>query len=196
MKTKTKFIVLLAAILLSACTDQLPVLTQQPSITPWKLPPTWTPDMRTFTPSPTSIIVFTHTPTLTPTSTPKPIVRTVSPTETPYYLKTDFSNACQEQYFDNWTLISPDKNWLAENCYAKGGLQISNKAGTRTLVVPFKKFYNDPEFPDLSGSMRPVHWTNDSAYIYFTVTPEQWMDGWWVFEHFRASTSFVQNESI
>lgn len=176
MKTQLRFVIVLMVILLSACKNQSTKITTQSSTTPLGLPPTWTPDTKTFTPSPTSIIVYSRTPTSTSRPTPT-ITKTLRPSETPYYLKADFPKACQEQYGGHSTLISPDRNWLAEDCYSFGGLQVSNKAREAKFLIPFKKFYNSPLYPNLSGSMRPVHWANDSQYIYFTVTPEGWMDG-------------------
>lgn len=179
MKLQLRFVIAFLIItLLSACNNQSPEITHQPSITPLGLPPTWTPDTKAFTPSPTSIIVYTRTPTFTPKPT-STITETLIPSETPYYLKTDFPNACQSEHFSFSydTLISPDANWLAEFCYPEGKFQVSDKSGTKILHSDFKNYYYDPQYPALLGSMRPVHWTNDSQYIYFTVTPEQWMDG-------------------
>lgn len=167
------FLISLITILPAACSVQANNSTATP--TPWY---TWTLGItKTFTSSPTSIVVYTRTPTPTPISTSTILVRASKPTETPYYLKNDFPNACREQYSDNATLISPDGNWLAEECFEQGGMQISNKTGTRTILVPSKDYYNDPSMPEHRASVRPVHWSNDGQYIYFTVTPEQWMEG-------------------
>jgi len=177
MKTQLRFVIAFLMItLLSACNNQSTKITPQPSQTPLGLPPTWTPDTKTFTPSPTSSIVYTRTPTSTSQPTPT-TTETRKPSETPYYLKNDFPNACQSEYFGYDTLISPDTNWLAEFCYPEGKFQVSDKSGTKILHSDFKNYYYDPQYPALLGFMRPVHWTNDSQYIYFTVTPEQWMDG-------------------
>jgi hypothetical protein len=157
----------------ASCINQSAQGTTQPSPTFIGLDPTWTPHITTFTPSPTSIIVYTYTPTFTPWPTPT-ITATLhrEPTETPYYLKADFPKACQQQFLDSSTQISPDGIWLAEICFDAKGMQISNRTGTETLLVPFDEVYSNPMLPDATGSVRPVHWSNDSQFLFFTVDLE------------------------
>jgi hypothetical protein len=56
-------------------------------------------------------------------------------------------------------------------------MQVSDQDGTKMFVVDSSDYFSDPLFPELTGSVTPVHWTKDSHFIYFTVTPEQWNDG-------------------
>jgi hypothetical protein len=99
------------------------------------------------------------------------------PNPTPFLLRTKFPNACQDEYYEDHTKISPNGEWLAESCFANGTMQVSNQAGTKMFVVDSKDYFTDPLFPELSGAVTPVHWTKDSHFIYFTVSPEQWNDG-------------------
>lgn len=130
-----------------------------------------------YSPSQTPVAMFTSIPTLTYTPKPEVFTEIPKPIETQYDLNTEFKSACQKEFSEYNALISPDGNWLAEDCYSVQGMQVSDKMGTKIYIVPIKKFYNDPLFPELSGSVRPVHWTKDSQYIYFTVYLEQWNDG-------------------
>ena len=122
-------------------------------------------------------VLLTGTPDIRTTLTPTIKQEIASPSPTPFLLKTKFSDACQDQYYDEYTKISPDGSWLAESCFSNGTMQVSNQDGTKIFVVDSKDYFSDPNFPELTGSVKPVHWTNDNHFIYFTVTPEQWNDG-------------------
>jgi hypothetical protein len=135
-----------------------PTLTARPTRTPFPPPtrrPTFTPDY------------------LSPT--PENIQGTVAPEPTPFLLKPVFAKACSEAFIDYYMEISPDGNWLAEYCLLKNIFQVSNKSGTKLYTLDFQTLYMDPDNRD--GTIRPVHWTADNQYIYFTLTPEGWMDG-------------------
>ena len=127
------------------------------------------PQTLTFTPIPTH--------TLSPIPTHQVKEGVTLPNPTPFLVRTKFSKACQDEYYEEYTKISPNGEWLAESCFTNGTMQISNQDGTKIIVVDNKDYFNDPLFPELSGSVTPVHWTKDSCFIYFTVTPEQWNDG-------------------
>lgn len=99
------------------------------------------------------------------------------PTSTPSGPKAYYSKACQDEFSNKHTKISPDGIWLAESCSSDGIMQVSNHDGSKKFVVNSMDFFSDPLFPELIGSVTPVHWTKDSQFIYFTVTPEQWNDG-------------------
>ena len=118
-----------------------------------------------------------NTLTVKSTFTPEVTQTLPAPSPTLFLLKTKFTLACQDEFFDKYTKISPDGNWLAEYCSFNGTMQVSNQDGTKSYVVDSKDYFYDPDFPELSGSVYPVHWTNDSHFVYFTVTPEQWNDG-------------------
>ncbi len=132
----------------------------QPSIAPSPFPSILTPTL-----SPTKIVTLETTQEM------------ITPSPTPFLLKTKFPKACQDEYYDSYTKISPNGEWLAESCFANGTMQVSNQDGTIMFVVDSKNYFNDPLFPELTGSITPVHWTKDSHFIYFTATPEQWNDG-------------------
>lgn len=123
------------------------------------------------TSNPTDTLVVQKTFTPKATQTPPP------PSPTQFLLKTKFPKACQDEYYEDYTKISPDGSWLAESCFSNGTMQVSNQDGTKMFVVNSKDYFSDPYFPELTGSVTPAHWTNDSHFIYFTVTPEQWNDG-------------------
>ena len=135
----------------------------------------------TETPEDVAHSIFTPIPSATLYLPPRPTDKVVqlpsAPSPTPFLLKTKFSRACQDEYYEDYTKISPDGRWLAESCFSNGTMQVSNQDGTKLIVVDSKDYYSDPNFPELIGSVKPVHWTNDSQFIYFTVTPEQWNDG-------------------
>jgi hypothetical protein len=131
-------------------------------------------------------------PSIVPSPFPSPLPPTLSPNEivtleitqeiiapspTPFLLKTKFSKACQDEYYENHTKISPNGGLLAESCFTNGTMQVSNQDGTKMFVVDGKDYFSDPLFPELTGSVESVHWTKDSRFIYFTVTPEQWNEG-------------------
>jgi hypothetical protein len=135
----------------------------------------------TLSPSLTSVpptaVAPTDTFDIQRTLTPKIEQEKANPSSTPFLLKTKFSKACQDEYYDDYTKISLDGEWLAESCFANGTMQVSNPDGTKIFVVDSKDYFSDPLFPELTGSVTPVHWAKDSHFIYFTVTPEQWNDG-------------------
>jgi len=109
-----------------------------------------------------------------PTTELTPPIYTPSPT--PFLLKSKYPKACQVEYYESYTKISRNGEWLAESCFVNGTMQVSNQDG-KMFIVDSKDYFNDPLFPKLTGSVTPVHWTKDSHFIYFTVTPEQWNDG-------------------
>ena len=112
-----------------------------------------------------------------PTFTPKAIQILTTPSSTPFLVMTKFPIACQDEFFSQYTKISPDGNWLAQDCSYNGTMKVSNQDGVSFFAVYSRDYFHDPNFPELTGSVTPVHWTNDSRFIYFTVTPEQWNDG-------------------
>lgn len=122
-------------------------------------------------------MIVKNTLTTSPTSTLEATRTKALPSPTPFLLKTKFPKACQNMYFDEWTKISPSGDWLAESCSVDGTMQISNQDGTKIFSLNSKDYFYDPIMPELIGSVEPAHWTNDSLFIYFTVTPEQWNDG-------------------
>ena len=74
MKTQLRFVIAFLIItLLSACNNQSSKITPQPSQTPSRLPPTWTPNITTFTPTPTNTrMAVTSVPFAFETPTPLP----------------------------------------------------------------------------------------------------------------------------
>lgn len=132
----------------------------------------------------------TNAPSFTQTSTPISIQSFFTPTKTvlsaPSPLKDNFLDTCQEEFFVEYTKISPDGFWLAETCFPDWTMQVSNRDGTKVFSINHKDYLYDPLFPELSGTVQPVHWTDDSKFIYFIVTQEQWNDG-----AYLALSSFV-----
>jgi hypothetical protein len=127
-------------------------------------------------PSVTPPLSLSPTLPFLPTRTQGAIWATYTPSPTPFLLKSKFLKACQDEFYDDYTKISPDGTWLAESCF-DGTMQVSNQDGTKLFTVNNKDYFSDPYNPGLSGSVTPVHWTKDSSLIYFTVFPEQWNDG-------------------
>lgn len=119
----------------------------------------------------------TDTSFVQPTFTPEAIQTLTTTSSTPFLVMTKFPIACQDEYFSQYTKISPDGNWLAQDCSYNGTMKVSNQDGVSFFAVDSRDYFHDPNFPELTGLVRPVHWTNDSRFIYFTVTPEQWNDG-------------------
>ncbi len=126
-------------------------------------------------PSATSSSQKTHDILPTFTQEVTQIIPTLS--STPSSLQAKFPKACQDELSNDFTKISPDGDWLAESCFSNGTMQVSNQHGTKFFVVNSQDYVGDPNYPELIGSVRPVHWTVDTHFVYFTVTPEQWNDG-------------------
>jgi len=165
-------ITIILTFVVGGCQTAVPPMTEifQPTIQPIiGLSPSLTPVPSTLSP--------TNTPDILPSFIPETEQEITKPSPTAFLLKTKFSKACQDEYYDEYTKISPSGDWLAESCFSDGIMQVSNQDGTKVFVVNSKDYFSDPNFPDLTGSVKPVHWTNDNHFIYFTATPEQWNDG-------------------
>jgi hypothetical protein len=132
------------------------------------IPPSKTTLQRSLTPSIThSISFFDPTliatleyPTNNMTWTPSP---TWNPTEVAYVtLVASFPNRCVDSYHGR--LLSPDENWLAENCIF-GELRVLKQDGTQNFVISYDELFGSVT----SGceSAQPVHWTEDNQYLYF-----------------------------
>jgi len=86
--------------------------------------------------------------------------------------KSIFPGMCdsfQLAYFE-----SPDENWIAQDCFGDS-LQIINRNGLATRKVTYKEIFGASEYyPYNQGALYPVHWTNDSQYLYFSAQSCCW----------------------
>ena len=124
-----------------------------------------------------------ETQTLNPTST-----RTITPTHTENYHqtlaaeRTVTAQARQTLYAQyhancgdpwNFFLVSPDRQWLASGCSDGQTLfWVSNKDGNISWKIP----YEVPSYKDIAWSSSfcesyPLHWSNDSRYVFFHLWP-------------------------
>jgi hypothetical protein len=155
MKRKLPFLVVFLAVF-SSCTTT----TTMPSTASGKTIPTVTLQ---------SIRTSTSIATDTPDATEMPLESTeevFSP------LELTFPGLCESS--SGSVMVSPDQNWLAQDC-AYDTFQVIKRGGTKTWRVSYMEIFGNSEFyPQNVGGISPRHWTNDSQYIYFSVTHCCW----------------------
>jgi hypothetical protein len=66
-------------------------------------------------------------------------------------------------------LISPDGNWLAQDCFADKFLVVNLDGSKMWELTYFQVFGDAPNYPNNSGGITPLVWTDDSRYLYFIV---------------------------
>ena len=161
---KKIFFTIIFLAVLNACTNSTPVITS------------------TIPVSPTSLYTATLIPTTRPSTTPKqsatprPIYIAETATEQVFNeLKSVFPGMCES---NSWSLLkSPDTNWLAQDC-SLDRLQILRKDNSQTLKITYKEIFGKSEnYPYNQGALYPVHWTNDSQYLYFSAASCCWDPG-------------------
>ena len=149
----------LLLLLLSACA----VATPTPSAT--LLPMVTSTAQGSNTPT----VTRTATATTQPSNTPKPS-KTLDATATAQYA--DFHVACDE-VSNGERILSPNGQWIVAQCgadYKSLNLEVLNREGKRWLLelidyIP-KKYITDGTVGP--GGLRLEHWSNDSAYLYFS----------------------------
>jgi len=136
------------ASILSACASQttIPISTQTSTNIPTQRP------FETSTPFPT----LTPRPTLTiaPTSTLDNIAALASEFDVPA--------VC---LFTGRYLVSKDQNWIGTDCKQNRELIIVDKLSREKITVSYKEL--DEETPE-NFSTRPLSWSSDNRYFYFT----------------------------
>jgi hypothetical protein len=164
MKTKTLALaILMIALIFSACGRT----TVQPGGTP----------AATFQPTSTKQIPFLlptlYPPTLERTSIPFPtdwLPWKSDPTEVAKATSiASFPNNCGYEYS---SLISPNGNWLAVNCFQNGIiLLVTSRDGSKQwkIIQQASSSYdmNDPNWGGNFCGSSPYHWSNDNRYLYF-----------------------------
>jgi hypothetical protein len=157
MKTKTLALaIILIALIFSAC-GRTPV---QPDTTPLVFSTLTRMPTRTKAPTWTRISTSTWIP-----------ISTEIPTPT-----TDPVNLEIESFPGKFTgceiysaMLSPDNNWLAQDCGYDGVYRVSNRDGSvQWSITRLEAFGPADEFnPKNLGSIQPIHWSSDSQIIYF-----------------------------
>ena len=190
IKLRTAITFLLCA-LMSACTGNptIPPASSNPPATPQPteriVSETKTPAVisATVKPSPTltPTIQFTHEPSSTPL-----LARTAPPsrpTQTPDLQRTATEQAYTQKstqiasfpvlcdnYDEYGASVSPTGNWLAISCGGEEDnfLTVENKTG-KQWTLHFKDYLPEGFANEgmNKGSLTPVHWTSDDAYLYF-----------------------------
>lgn len=62
--------------------------------------------------------------------------------------------------------VSPDTNWIAMDCrYAGDFFRVFQIHGNRVWDIPYSKIF--PYYPEFAGSVRALHWSEDSKHLYF-----------------------------
>ncbi len=108
---------------------------------------------KTSTPIPTQTLLR---PTLTSTVTP------VMDIVTALALEFDIPAVC---LFSNTYLVSKDQNWIGTDCKINQEVIIANKlTGTKVAISFLDLGKTDP----ICFSTRPLHWSSDNKYFYFT----------------------------
>ncbi|HMS00797.1 MAG TPA: hypothetical protein PKE62_16215 [Anaerolineales bacterium] len=122
------------------------------------------------------------TPTRQPSSiplpplTPNPTEIAASITEQAFAnLNSIYTGMCESH--PSLILKSPDENWLAQDCLFDS-LQVIKKDGANTWKVSYKEIFSKSDnFPYNQGNISPVHWTNNSQYLYFSARSCCWDPG-------------------
>ena len=83
-------------------------------------------------------------------------------------LDTQFPTKCAG--FAYSLTVSPDQNWLANDCWRDHDFQITKRDGSVTWNVTYSELYPPPLDSNMLGGVKPLHWTDDSKYLYFTTT--------------------------
>jgi len=80
-------------------------------------------------------------------------------------LKSIFPGMCESSI-----KISPDQNWLAQDCLYDS-LHVIKRGGSTTRKVAYEEIFGDSEYyPQIAGGISPEHWANDSQSLYFSVS--------------------------
>lgn len=61
--------------------------------------------------------------------------------------------------------LSPDGNWLAQDCLSENKFQVIKKNALTVWTVEYKQIFESVEG---AGSISPVYWTKDGGYLYFS----------------------------
>jgi hypothetical protein len=147
---------------------------------------TTTKTPETVAPAKSATQAFTATPSRLPTSSPRP--NTVTPTLNPtiqsaatLYKQTQeveslsiratqqamdgfrntFRNMCDNAPYQ--TDISPDGNWLAQDCF-QDKFQVIGKDNSMIWIVKYDKIF---ESNGDAGAVWPIYWTKDGRYLFF-----------------------------
>lgn len=165
---KTCFMAALLLLVLSACQGNT---TPAATVTTLQVMQTPLPSV-TASPLPSATKLPTEISSQTPTPTQAPATDTLEPA--PTLPQASFAKTCYANEY--YTKVSPNGLWLAEYC-SDGIMYVSNQDATKVFPVDIHDYYSNPLYPQMTGTLRPVHWSKDNHYIYFTARPEQWNDG-------------------
>lgn len=142
-------------------------------------PPDFTPSIIVQSQTETPIRIHTQTFTLTPAF--EDIYPTMEPTLAALYTQAEiFPKDCKSDnkkyYHGNPFMISPDGNWLAEECASgiASELRLLNIDGTTRKIITYQGVFGDQRFSECCNSIFPIHWSRDSQYIYFTTNRSYW----------------------
>lgn len=164
MAGKLSFFTLLLVVLVSCApisTEAIPSATNISTLTP----------VAVTQPIPTNTLQPTITPEITATLNPYQ-VESKATEQALIGLKSIFPGICD---YDIWSIqVSPDGNWLAQDC-GYDSLQIIKRDGIKSWRVTYEEIFGDSEnYPYNQGSLHPLHWTNDSQYLYFSAISCCW----------------------
>ncbi len=137
---------------------------------PTRLPniPTVTISVPTDTPTTTSTPTVTVNPTILAASTLYQQTREVrdvklqATQQAMESFRKIFKGMCDNASFQTW--LSPDGNWLTQDCVA-GRFQVIKKNAPTIWTVDYKQVF---EYMEQSGEIFPVYWTKDGGYLYFS----------------------------
>jgi hypothetical protein len=71
-----------------------------------------------------------------------------------------FPGSCSE---DDTAMVSPDGNWLANDCRSSNEFAVMNRDGSKRWTIPYSEKIGE------IGEIFPRHWSPDNRYIYFYV---------------------------
>ncbi|HSB00435.1 MAG TPA: hypothetical protein VLE49_07285 [Anaerolineales bacterium] len=155
MLRKVPIIVAILAVL-NACTIAIPVITPTALIKS----------------IPTVTLQSTQALTSTPLTTAMPVANDSKEKATQpaiSELKSVFPGMCESSI-----LMSPDQNWLAQDCLYDS-LQVIKRGGSPAWKVSYKEIFGDSEYyPQIAGGISPEHWSKDSQSLYFSVSHCCW----------------------
>jgi hypothetical protein len=139
--------ILIATVFLAACTSQMVKVVPSPNRFP-----TSTQVIKTSMPIPTQTLRPTATITATPT------IDIIAALASEF----DVPPIC---LFSDRYLISKDQNWIGADCKLNREVIITNKSTRDKITIPFLEL--DSENASCF-SIRPLRWSNDNQYFYFT----------------------------
>jgi hypothetical protein len=131
----------------------------------------------TLTKSPTETITPTYSNTYTPEKWMISYDATANAIST---MVAPFPGLCEDWENNPYsTLISPDGEWLAVNCFQinlSGKFQLLKRDGSRSIEILYKDLYADlQDFCSIGAS--PLHWTANDQYLFFSRNAACWESG-------------------